>query len=59
MVTERKFRPKIKIKDDRKVKDIRPAIPGVRAYSSKLSRAVAKQKAHPDYKPPNHGKRKK
>jgi len=66
---ERKFRPKVRMKDDRKVEKIQKAIPGVRVYSSPLSRAVAREKqkarikkfnsSHKDYKPPNHGKRKK
>jgi hypothetical protein len=41
---ERKFRPKLKITDDRQVKNIQKAIPGVRAYSSNLSRTLDKQR---------------
>ena len=41
---ERKFKVKIRVKDDRPVKNIQKAIPGVRAYSSNLSRTLAKQR---------------
>lgn len=55
---ERKFKVKVKMNDDRKVEKIQYAIPGVRSYSSPLSRAVAKKK-HGDYKRPSSHKRKK
>jgi hypothetical protein len=66
---ERKFKVKIKMTDDRKVEKIQHAIPGVRAYSSPISRAVAREKekarikkfnaTHPDYKPPSSRKKQK
>jgi len=67
MAEDRKFRVKMRIKDDREgVIQYKSA---ERAYDSPLAKAVRQERTkariakfnqtHPDYKPPNHGKRKK
>ena len=56
---ERKFRPRIRIKDSRKTKIQYKS--AKKAYDSPLAKAVRdqKRKKHADYKPPIHGSNKK